>query len=346
MIIKDVYENRLSKIIKSITEIANDSTISKAAQSHKIMKLLRDECVFVNKDYLVRANHKDCATLNPDDDGVRNLIISLDNATDWFPIFANSFGPFDPIRYFESPFKILWLLKEPYITKESWIKGDRGGHNQAKYNRYWDQIENNTIKNIINLTKYMLINIQKIMSSNQLGEISNQYIMNHVCILEVNHFSGLYFKSYKTDDNRKEEQFLKWTNYNKKLIKTLIDFYEANIVIGGFTFMGQFASNENLLNYYATKENGELPFTQGKSWEYVINEKPIDKTLFDHNIVRPWGQDGKRKTKKLSMVKTEDNRYWINAYHPVQTNNGTNKPNLIKFAKEIYKDLNLALNLV
>lgn len=348
MIDSELYNKRISDLVDQIQNTSTifiDNEISKAYQSNKIMKLLRGECVYVSKEYLAAANGKKYATLDPKADGVQNIISTDDLVTEWFPIFANSFGPFNPKKYFDSPIKILWLLKEPFIEKESWIKGDRGGHNQAKENRKWSQIENPTLENAIKLTRNF---IKELVPNNNFynreTEDVFQQVMNHICILEVNHFPGLGFKSKSTYDTKTGEGLLKWASLNNMLLKILIDFYEVDIVIGGYTFMGEFASNNHLLNFYATKEKGEIPFIQGEPWDYTIDQKTIDRTIFGFKIIRPWGQDDKYKRKKLSMLKTEDNRYWINAYHPLQTNNGKNKPNLIRFAKAIYQDLNHGSN--
>ena len=237
MIDKKSYYDRQKIILNTIKDIENYTTISKAAQSYKIMKLLRNECIYVSKEYLVSANHKATATLDPNDEGIKNILSRNNLVTDWYPIFANSFGPFNPKAYFESSIKILWLLKEPFITKESWVKSDRGGHNQALENRLWDNIvneDNKTLINLINRTKTIL----NALNGNQTGNrISEQDTMNHICILEVNHFPGLNFK--KADSGKEIGQ---WAKLNKELLKKLIGFYAPSIIIGGNT-IGHFYSN-------------------------------------------------------------------------------------------------------
>lgn len=195
MIDSKLYAKRISDLVKYIKDISNNSVdngISKAVCSHKIMKLLREECVFIRKEYLVAANHNKYATLNPDDEGVKNKISPNNLVTEWFPIFANSFGPFNPQKYFASPIKILWLLKEPFIEKETWIKGDRGKHDQAEENKNWDEIEENpTLENLIKRTQTILNEINHKSEST----ISEQAAMSQTCILEFNHFPGLAFKA-------------------------------------------------------------------------------------------------------------------------------------------------------
>lgn len=226
MIDRKLYNQRLETILKAIRDIDNDSFISKAIKSYKTMKLLRNECIFVSKEYLAAANYKDCATLDPNNEGIRIIIPEEDFVTDWYPIFANSFGPFNPKAYFESPIKVLWLLKEPFIKKESWVKGDRGGHNQAKENHIWEEIEENpTLENLIGITKTLL---NEINSDGENQKYTEQDAIYHTNILEINHFPGLAFKTTKSNNNKVCE----WGRLNINLIQWLIDFYSPNIVIG------------------------------------------------------------------------------------------------------------------
>ena len=160
-------------------------------------------------------------TINP------KKIVDEKHPNETIIIRGNSFGPFNPEEYFKSDIKILWLLKESFITKATWLKGDRGGHNQAFENHLWDNIvneDNKTLKNIIIRTQ----TIMNELNTNR-NNISEQELMSHICIVEVNHFPGLAFNSSNSQKNYIED----WAESNLKLLKILIKFYEPSIVISG-----------------------------------------------------------------------------------------------------------------
>ena len=85
----------LTQIVKII-----ESEISSYEKSIKIMKLLRDECIFIHHNRLHSADFSD-ATIKPDDVNMKLNLVNEDLVTDWHPIFANSFGPFYPSEYFK-----------------------------------------------------------------------------------------------------------------------------------------------------------------------------------------------------------------------------------------------------
>ncbi len=369
MSINKIYESKVSNLISRINEIQNKG-LDNFQTSNAIMEELRKEYILLPLEYinslmytkeqlclfentLLSLEWKDQkekeAFINKRQFGKKILekIFFQSEATidpskiadeeyqgDTVIIRGNSFGPFDSKKYFESPIKILWILKEPLITKGTWFsKYDRGGHNQAEENNSWENMEDNpTLENLIHTTQTLLHNLD---DSNK--TYTEQQAMDHICILEVNHFPGLAFNSWKSDD-----RIIKtWVALNFNLIKNLIEFYKPIIIIGGETFMGYFTPYYDMLNWYSDKENSDIPFRETGELKYYRykdeNGKEIKvDTIFLQKIVRAWGGENKH-----SMVKTSNGCYWINAYHP--SNKGEKYKiltrNIEKFAYDIYHDL-------
>ncbi|MDE5883131.1 MAG: hypothetical protein K2H60_15530, partial [Muribaculaceae bacterium] len=242
-------------------------------------------------------------------------IVDENYPNDTIIIRGNSFGPFNPNAYFESPVKILWLLKEPLIYKESWEKGDRGGHDQAKENYLWDKIENNdTLKNLIEITRAILSNISG-------REYSQQETMNLLCILEVNHFPGLYFNNWESN----EKSLLKWAVLNQKFISTLFNFYDPAIIFFASTLelfdkkINEFKDIQDRYNSSSLKIfNDEI-----KEWAYVFAEHNQEKDV----LIKQKSVTDKSKINNVGRnIKYlgKSDKIYIQAYHPVAPNNAYN----------------------
>lgn len=315
---KKIYDEKLNNLISSFNFIIG-MDIPEADKSGKIMELLRKECVFVNEKYLKSANTKKYATLDPDDDGLKFSLDQEDNVYEWYPIFGNSFGPFYPKEYFkEGNLRILWILKEPYIEKESWVKGDRGGHNQAKeYNKMsWNEIKsgeenNSTIANIIEFAKIIL---EKYGIYYKDDEEGMKQVMNHICILEANHFPGLAFNSIDS----KEEYMLEWTDFNKALSKRLIEFYAGIIVCGHFNILslmceGTKQARENLFNFLKTKSFEKLNTPGGYPDTTMLGSKIAAS---DNLSIEYTTQKKDKRKRDVSMIIDGEGRHWFGCDHP------------------------------
>lgn len=285
----------LTQIVKII-----ESEISSYEKSIKIMKLLRDECIFIHHNRLHSADFSD-ATIKPDDVNMKLNLVNEDLVTDWHPIFANSFGPFYPSEYFKKEnFRIVWLLKESYIMKDSWVKGDRGKHNQAKeYTVYFEEngyFDNDTHDNILKLSRTILTTLEVIDK-----EASDKEVLNHICILEVNHFPGLAFQSPNSNDYLIGE----WAELNTDLIKTLVAFCKPNIIIGGHT-LGHFfpVGYRYEENHYIEHISDETK----KSINNGMNFEVLGFRLVDSN----WNKD---MTPNF-LFKTKEDCFMIDANHP------------------------------
>ncbi|MBD5263620.1 MAG: hypothetical protein HDS39_06050 [Bacteroides sp.] len=213
--------------LKDIGKIINE--VDLPTRSSKIMERIRRECIFLRNDYFRSFFTSDTVTIDPKSDCVKFKLDQHDLVEDYVKIYANSFGPFNPEKYFEKDtFRILWLLKEPYMQSgdvDKYKSGEYlylGGHNQAEENNEWKIMENNpTLGNLIHITQTIL---QEITGNKH----SEQEAMNHICILEVNHFPGLAFNGTKSSD----DNIVKWCQDNNQFINLLVSFYNPNLVIG------------------------------------------------------------------------------------------------------------------
>lgn len=169
------YKERIKNLIEEIKRIEKKS-LQPWEKSDEIMELLRRQYLLVHTNYLKKKRTEEhFATLNFKEEGIKLPLNKVDenykedeDIFDYHVIYGNSFGPFNPKAYFECDNKILWLLKEPYIYGIGcWIgenednKPDRGGHDQAKEFKKWEDIEGKTILNIVKITRTILSKIDK-----------------------------------------------------------------------------------------------------------------------------------------------------------------------------------------
>ena len=344
------YKYQAAKLVEKIKKIITNSDMSSEKKSNEIMTALREEyillpssyinsflytreqvsifntlllsldwikedylSVFMSEDILNKLNFSTHATISP----IR--VVGENYPGDLIKINGDSFGPFNPQEYFNPDnIRILWLLKEPLIKKDSWfLKRDRGGWNQAKDNRLWDEMEeNDTLENLIEIT-------QQTMSKISGKEYSQQDAMNKTCILEVNHFPGLYFKSWESDDAK----LLEWAEINHNLISTLIDFYDPTIIYFASTLE---LFDTNIVNFEDVHKrfyNNDLKIFDDKicEWAYVYaidgqeKDMPVKKyPITDKKQIKYVG----RNIKYLG----ESGRIYVQAYHPAYKANSYTNP--------------------
>lgn len=293
--IKKIISSDLEEV-KKWNEIKNKDLTNKdlnGVKSDEIMKYLREQCLFLHEVYLDDyANSSDHATLDFHNAYLKFDISNVEDLpTKFYPLFGNSFGPFNSKAYFESKIKILWLLKESYINKESWIQGDRGGHIQAQEYNKWENIKgtNDTKERVVKITKKILSVIDKYGGWDNDSDETNQKVMDHICIVEVQHFPGLNFTDVETDDGNKHGKFRDWARLNKPLYETLIKFYlsdinSLNIIIGGKTlqYLFPYEDENNNLWMDCGYKNGKSRLVQ---IEELVEQPEPGLKLLDNKII-------------------------------------------------------------
>lgn len=304
------------EILKKLAEAIVAIKISEktdADKSDDIMELLRDCCLFVNEDYLTQANDNHYVTLDSDSTGIKFQLSKDDKVFEWYPIFGNSFGPFNPEEYFNCDFRILWLLKEPFIEKESWVKGDRGRHNQAdeyvEWYKKYNELGNPTHDNILKLSRLILTELREIKESD-----SDEKVMSHICILEVNHFPGLAFNSKESNNSL----IGKWAELNKSLIGNLMSFYKPSIILGGYDVLGILCegtdqARQNLFKYLTDHSYSELISDSGYPDTTILHSQI--SASYNKEIVYTT-QKGEIKSQSVSLIKDKNGWSWFATPHP------------------------------
>jgi hypothetical protein len=314
---KGIYEqtNILAKDIKDIIkEGGSCPEINK-----KICERIRTDKVFLKKEYVDKFNDKNAATLDPsqcnlyNNDGLSEIL------------YANSFGPFYPEEYFNKEFRILWILKEDYIKKDSWknLKNpDRGGHDKAdEYKDYNESSTISTYKTIIYTVKKIL---EKRFCKGIDETIDETEVMKHLCIIELNHFPGLNFKKSYSND----KHLVNWAEINHKLNSVLINFYRPNLVVLNSGIMGSFIEiNKNgneiyeheIFNWLRIKDNSIKKYQEKYHNDCTFTIAGRELIKIDENHTGTFAESYKNNKGIASAVYDIDSCVWVGLnFHPIR----------------------------
>ncbi len=149
-------------------------------------------------------------------------------------ISGNSSGPFVPESYFShSPQeRMLVILKEPYITVDSFAEGDRGGHDQAEEYRKsiiengWDGIGNSTYQNIAKIA-YSVLTGDIFDGSDEAKAEAVRLMLGQVAVINVNCFPCIC--GTETTDGL----ISRWAERNYSTMTRQIELYDAQYIYCG-----------------------------------------------------------------------------------------------------------------
>lgn len=145
-------------------------------------------------------------------------------------VFADSFGPFNPHKYFSSPYKILFLLKESYIGTLEEEKDYKFGHNKAAEYRCVEYGDLPPTYQGVAQTCYALLNNNRQFDGSASSIITAMECMHdNSCIINANKFPCI--GGTESNDN----YVYKWARNNLALISDEIKLYDSSIIIGGHT---------------------------------------------------------------------------------------------------------------
>lgn len=310
--IENQADNLAAKFKETINQLRNNEVEIEgmANITSSINELIRNEFIILPQDKTSEYFNRNYITINPEEI-VTNVLVGEEFR--YTKIFANSFGPFNPQIFstLDRKYRILWLLKEPYIELESWRDGDKGGHDQASEYQTWEEAKKiPTYRKLISYSRKLLEQFGIVYTGKNEAEIMEKY-MWHICIIEVNHFPGLAFNKNGTDD----PLIKKWYEINQDLLKILVDFYDPQILIGGGTF-NNFIDED--FKEVADNIKNEKLFIFGdliENWSYVTRKDQKDQIDIEIPYVIGTIPDGTKDV--LMNIKYKGNkRYYIQTNHP------------------------------
>lgn len=327
------YKIKVNKLIKEIEEILN-SHLSKSKQSDKITARLREEYIFAKNSYIKKFNNTSLVTIDPYSEDVKPKLEEGDiegtEDDEYSKIHANSFGPFNPVEYFKKGnFRILWILKEPYVKNgeyEALIAGLReflGWHDQGYeyYRAGWKTINygeerNPTIANLIKISKVILGKQGEIFNENDEGK-NIELVMNHICIIEVNHFPGLALKGTDSDNGLLKD----WLEINNALINLLIEFYKSNIYITNREILSLYVEGYDI-DYDKITAVDIINFMTSKPFEITSSKNGYPSAKIFGKKIKPYFNEGnisinEKRNTKYGPVAIYDilNKLWVGWYH-------------------------------
>lgn len=279
------FKKLIKKTLNVFKDFRDREEWSFQEKSDKIWEELRNLNIYIHKDGLRAANISKHASLSPYDKNLRFLIRGAEDYVDeLYPLYANSLGAYKPDEFFNysKESRILAVFKEPYISKESWVKGDRGGHAQAYYNRVWSKMESATHINFTSFTR-TLINKQ------ENSDISEDMAIGHEAALEVNPFPGLEFNSTKTEDSILTE----WYSLLADFLEFLVDFHDSKYIF----------LTRTTLNCLINNENGT---------QYVLKKQIVKSISTTVNYVT---LNNEKRERSVEALKDDKDRWWIVCPH-------------------------------
>lgn len=152
-------------------------------------------------------------------------------------VFADSFGPFRPLAYFQSTYKVMFILKETYLGNVDEEIGFVEGHDKAKeyVNTDWSN-QPRTYQNAAKICFSLIQNRPYDKSKDKYDDVLDCF-WDNACVINVNKFPCI-----AADDTRSDDKLIfQWAQVNESLIKEEIDLYRPNIIIGGHT-LGHFVN--------------------------------------------------------------------------------------------------------
>lgn len=146
---------------------------------------------------------KKCASIMIGGSVIKN---DLAEEQEYVTISANEGGAFSE-DWEKSRLKILFILRESYILKDSFFKNnDRGGH---KMNRLYDDnaelYSNPTYRNMVKITYYAYLCMKGISLTNfdfcqkEVWDEACSVFRSNAAVISVSPFPGLAFKSTRTN---------------------------------------------------------------------------------------------------------------------------------------------------
>lgn len=211
--------------------------------------------------------------------------LDLSNNQSYCRVFADSFGPFRPERYFKSKYKTLFVLKESYLGSAAEESECYEGHDKAKeyVDAEWSK-QPKTYQNTA-LMCFALINGRTYDETRDTYQDVLGCLWDNACVINANKFPCI-----AADDTSSTDRLIyDWALKNEALIQEELDLNRPDIVVGGHT-LGHFAKDvDRKWNLFGKEVNLFYPHEIANTFDTNLGK---DNYVYYNNIL------------------------YINAYHP------------------------------
>lgn len=305
--------------------------------SDLIMEKSRKKCIYLPMQYYKTFFNKKTVTIDPSKIVVK-FTENLGNY--YFPLYANSFGPFNAYQYFRKPIRFLFLLKESF--RREFLSWDvKIGHNQSEEFGTWEKIMNENNKTLITLIKITKVCLESFYSR----PFNCEETMEHICVLEVNSYPGLAYNIHTQSDNK---LVYSWCKINKEFIKELIVLYQPSFVLSCNNILSILVdsitdnkdictwANEHLFNWLRVHNIIGNKFEEQKYSYFLLGHKIINS--YNRHIYGIKDKDYNRVT----IVMDTNQTIWIGCYHPAYGKWKSHKVfyNFARFVSDVYNQRN------
>ena len=221
---------------------------------------------------------------------------------DYVTIEANDGGVFSP-EWEHSDIKLLFVLKESYILKDSFYKeGHRGGfHMNELYDSNDDLWQNASYRNMAKITYFAYLNKQGLaiegidFTSPSVKEEACEVFRKHAAVISANPFPGLAF--HKTYTNTM--LLNKWLALPQviALLQAKVQKLAPKRVYGAFD-LGRISSYGDLFGWLKGRQLDELVASEGE--QAILGRRICAGGVFEQN----------------AFVVDENHVRWIQGIHP------------------------------
>ena len=243
----------------------------------------------------------------------------------YITIYCNEGG------YFGKPTtrpKILCVLKESYILRESFDNGDRGGHQKNEKMSDDDLWEERVYRNLCKIAYWInccFSSIELNPKANWKGQCWTEACSSfkkYFGVISINPFPGLAINHNPKKRNTKTDpkELKNWMSCNevRNRFSNYIAILKPDIIYSGGVDLSLYSSYPiHLFNWFKSRSLSELMATEGTL------------TIMDRTIVDGGFNNG------LSWVRTTDNVLWINGVHP--STPGLSHKKICEIARTLYE---------
>lgn len=150
----------------------------------------------------------------------------------YFKIHGNSFAIEDVDLLLNANYRIVVILKESYISKQSFASGDRGHHNYSQEIRsIIEEDGTNTYPNLQSL----LCDIIRGKNRISVGIPDIDVFLNHVAIINLNPFPGIEKIENNKQSSQRDTVWNFWANKSCHIIEELLEIINPQLVVCGGT---------------------------------------------------------------------------------------------------------------